>query len=278
MSSSDTEVIGKPVKDMYGASMGRVVGTITDIDGSIQTVGVDCGPGGLRQVPFDQLVVQGSVVIFVPKWRLESQRLLREKGLTLRRLEALSAIVSENDEMREDASVINDKYRAKLEAFEGAEREIQGQLEGRLGELGEQMALVKTMAFDARVQFKSNEIPEHVFESVRTNTSSMIEHITHETAEISSVQRRIADLGMRARQALEEPERRLQDSAVTYLGARAEAKLPEAPTQAPIPEPPEHAPAPRAAAPFEGAPEGAQDGQGGQPAAAPEWLARMQAQ
>jgi hypothetical protein len=86
MSNDETEIIGKKVKDMYGTHLGKVVGTITDIDGSIQTVGIDCGSEGLRQIPFDQLVVQNDVVIFIPKWRLDSQRLLREKGLTLRRL------------------------------------------------------------------------------------------------------------------------------------------------------------------------------------------------
>jgi hypothetical protein len=43
MPQDDIEIIGKNVKDMYGTFMGKVIGTITDIDGSIQTVGVDCG-------------------------------------------------------------------------------------------------------------------------------------------------------------------------------------------------------------------------------------------
>ena len=101
MSNDEIQIIGKKVKDMYGTLVGKVVGTISDIDGSIQTVGIDCGAEGLKQIEFEQLVVQGEVVIFIPKWRLESQRLLREKSLTLRRLKALIEIVSENDEMKE---------------------------------------------------------------------------------------------------------------------------------------------------------------------------------
>jgi hypothetical protein len=86
MTQDDIEIIGKNVKDMYGTFMGKVAGTITDIDGSIQSVGVDCGSQGLQQIQYEQLVVQGDVVIFIPKWRLDSQRLIREKQLTLRRL------------------------------------------------------------------------------------------------------------------------------------------------------------------------------------------------
>ncbi|MDC4230766.1 MAG: hypothetical protein M8319_00345, partial [Nitrosopumilus sp.] len=94
MTNDAIDIIGKNVKDMYGTFMGKVVGTITDIDGSIQTIGVDCGSQGLQQIQFEQLVVQNDIVIFIPKWRLDSQRLIREKQLTLRRLKALMDIVS----------------------------------------------------------------------------------------------------------------------------------------------------------------------------------------
>ena len=107
MPQDDIEIIGKNVKDMYGTFMGKVIGTITDIDGSIQTVGVDCGSQGLQQIQFEQLVVQGDVVIFIPKWRLDSQRLIREKQLTLRRLKALIDIVS--DAVQEDDSIFLSK-------------------------------------------------------------------------------------------------------------------------------------------------------------------------
>ena len=113
MTNDDIEIIGKHVKDMYGTFMGKVVGTLTEIDGSIQSVGIDCGSQGLQQIQYEQLVVQGETVIFIPKWRLDSQRLIREKQLTLRRLGALMDIVSENDDMKADAKIIHEKYKSK---------------------------------------------------------------------------------------------------------------------------------------------------------------------
>src|SRR3989338_10528681 len=193
MNKDEIEIIGKKVKDMYGTHMGKVIGTITDIDGSIQTVGIDCGLEGLRQVPFEQLVVQGEVVIFIPKWRLDSQRFLREKGLTLRRLKALIDIVSENDDMRDDAEIIHEKYKSKLASLDEAEQQIKTKLEARLTELDEQLKSAKMLLFDAKVQYKSNEISDNTFETVKACSAELIEHVTHETAEISNVKRRIAD-------------------------------------------------------------------------------------
>jgi hypothetical protein len=235
MSNDETEIIGKKVKDMYGTYIGKVVGTITDIDGSIQTVGIDCGSEGLRQIPFDQLVVQNDVVIFIPKWRLDSQRLLREKGLTLRRLKALIDLVSENDDMKESAEMLHEKYKSKLSTLDESENEIKAQLDARAAELDEQMKSVKMLIFDGKMQYKSNEISESTFESVKTQTTDLIEHITHEQAEISNVQRRLEDLSMEV-QTTEAPREQLQEEAVSYLGTQSEievqTKLPEVPEQA----------------------------------------------
>ena len=256
MTNDDIEIIGKNVKDMYGTFMGKVVGTITDIDGSIQSVGIDCGSQGLQQIQYEQLVVQGEVVIFIPKWRLDSQRLIREKQLTLRRLKALIDIVSENDDMKADAEIIHEKYKSKLASLDETEREIKATLEARLTELDEQMKSAKMLSFDAKVQYKSNEISDATFETVKSCTTEVIEHVTHETAEIANVKSRIADLELEVQQITAPPTPDIQESAVSYLETSepqqiVQTILPEVPVESvaispepieapstPIPEPP----------------------------------------
>ena len=239
MTQDDIDIIGKNVKDMYGTFMGKVIGTITDIDGSIQTVGVDCGSQGLQQFQFEQLVVQDDVVIFIPKWRLDSQRLIREKQLTLRRLKALIDIVSDEEDMKIDAEIIHEKYKSKLVSLEETEKQIKAKLEERLTELDEQLKSAKMLVFDAKLQHKSDEISAATFEIVKTCANQLIEHITHETAEISNVQKRISDLNVEAQNATLPPQQKLQDSAVTYLDNSEQPQnvqtiLPEAPINEPI--------------------------------------------
>lgn len=217
MNKDEVEIIGKQVQDMYGTQMGTVIGTITDIDGTIQTVGIDCGLQGLKQIPFEQLVVQGEVVIYIPKWRLDAQRFLREKGLTIRRLKALIDIVSENDEMKEDAEIIHEKYKSKLLTLEEAEKQISSALSSRLEELGAQLKTVKTLLFDAKVQFKSNEISDTKYELIRTHTGKIIQHIDHEKAEILKIQRRITDMALDGIGSDVNQQEQIQTSAVSYL-------------------------------------------------------------
>jgi len=261
MTNDDIDIIGKNVKDMYGTFMGKVVGTITDIDGSIQSIGIDCGSQGLQQIQFEQIVVQNDVVIFIPKWRLDSQRLIREKQLTLRRLKALIDIVSENDDMKADAEIIHEKYKSKLVSLDETESEIKVKLDERLTDLEEEMKSAKMLLFDAKVQSKSNEISNTTFDSVKSCTNEIIERVSHETAEIANVKSRIADLELEVQEiATSQPN--VQESAVSYLETPEsqqviQAILPVAPTESivqtsepikvealPIPESPTHAEVP----------------------------------
>ena len=217
MAKDEVAIIGKPVRDMYGTDIGKIIGTVTDIDGSIQTVGVECGSEGLRKIPFGQFVLQGDVVIHIPNWRLEAQKVLREKGLTLRRIKALMTIVSENDEMKSDAELIHETYKSKLMSLDDAETEIKTQLLTRLDELDDQAKTAKIILFDGRVQFKSEEISELTFESIQKHCNSLLERLSHEKNEVKNVQRRLDDLSVECIEVIKTPKDMIQESAISYL-------------------------------------------------------------
>ena len=211
------DIVGREVKDMYGTLVGKVLGTLTDIDGSIQTVGVDCGSEGLKQIQYEQLVLQEDIVIYIPKWRLQAQKFLREKGLTIRRINALEDIVSENGEMRDDADVIQNKYKSKLVTLDQIESKIKSEFLVRLGEIEDQEKVVKEILFDAKVQIKSEEISESTFGTIQMHANNILERFSHEKAEISKVQNRIDDLSLEHSESIENPKQYIQQSAMTYL-------------------------------------------------------------
>ena len=217
MTKNEAVIIGRQVKDMYGTLVGKVLGTITDIDGSVQTVGVDCGSEGLKQIQYEQLVLQEDVVIYIPKWRLQAQKFLREKGLTIRRIDALEDIVSENGEMKDDAEVIHNKYKSKLVSLDQIESKIKTELLVRSGEIEDQEKVVKEILFDAKVQIKSEEITESTFGIIQMHANNILERFSHEKAEIGKVQNRIDDLSLEHSESIENPKQYIQQSAMTYL-------------------------------------------------------------
>jgi len=192
MSELKLEFVGKQVKDMYGTFMGKVVGIITDTDGSIESVGVDCGSAGLKQLPYEQLLVQGDYVIFIPRWRLDAQKLLRQKNLTLQRIRGLQDIVAENDLMKDDAELVYLKYEKRLHDLVENEKSVNEELQARLNELDTENRNIKTVLFDAKLQFRSNEITEDAYQQISTHTNELIERISIEKSEINSVKMKLA--------------------------------------------------------------------------------------
>ncbi|HVX02943.1 MAG TPA: CdvA-like protein [Nitrososphaera sp.] len=194
MSEEKLAFVGKQVKDIYGTFIGKVVGIITEIDGEIESVGVDCGSSGIKQLPYEQLVVQGDFVFFIPKWRLEAQKLIRQKALTLKRIKALHEIVAENDGMKEDAELVSIKYEKKLNELGEAEKAVGDKLTVRLAELDAEAKQVKAVLFDAKLQFRSNEMKEETYQQVKVNTDELVEHINNERTEIGNVKAKLSGL------------------------------------------------------------------------------------
>ncbi|MDQ4100852.1 MAG: CdvA-like protein [Thermoproteota archaeon] len=191
MSEEKLGFVGKQVKDIYGTYIGRAVGIITQNDGEIEAVGVDCGLGGLKQLPYEQLVIQGEYVFFIPRWRLEAQRLLRQKSLTLKRIKALQDILSENDSMKEDAELVYIKYEKKLHELDETAKHVNDKLNARLAELDLEVKNIKSVLFDAKLQFRSNEMKEETYQQVKVQTDELIEHINNERAEINNVKEKL---------------------------------------------------------------------------------------
>lgn len=187
MSELKLEFVSKKVKDMYGTFIGKVVGIITDIEGSIESVSVDCGSSGVKNLPYEQLLVQGDYVIFIPRWRLDAQKLLREKSLTLKRIKALQEIVADNDSMKDDAELIYLKYEKRLDDLGESTKEIVERLHQRISEIDMESKRIKSVLFDAKLQYKSNEITEDIYQQITMHTNELIEHVNLEKTEINNI-------------------------------------------------------------------------------------------
>ena len=237
MTNDNASIVGKPVKDMYGTSFGTVLGILTHIDGSIQTVGVDCGSEGFKQIPYEQFVLQGDVVIYIPGWRIDAQKILREKRLTIKRLKALTDIMSEHGEAKSDADLIHDTYKTKLMELDESESKVKDELESRLDELDNQEKAVKVILFDAKVQHRSDEISDTASESIQMHCNNLLERLSHERIEVNNVQRRIEEMSLESMELIQPKEEMVQESAITYLDSSGnsitgqEYVLPKPPTE-----------------------------------------------
>ncbi len=187
MSELKLEFVSKKVKDMYGTFIGKAIGINTDIEGSIESISVDCGSSGTKSLPYEQLLIQGDYVIFIPRWRLDAQKLLREKALTLKRIRGLQEIVNDNDDMKEDAELAYLKYEKRLDDLGENTKEIVERLHQRISELDVEGKRIKVVLFDAKLQYKSNEITEDVYQQINLHTNELFDRINLEKTEIKNI-------------------------------------------------------------------------------------------
>ena len=61
--------------------------------------------------------------------------------------------------------------------------------------------------FDAKVQFKSDEISDSVFETIQKHCNNLLERLSHERVEVINVQRRIEELSMKSIELTQQKKR-----------------------------------------------------------------------
>jgi hypothetical protein len=116
---------------------------------------------------------------------------LRQKSLTLKRIKALQDILSENDSMKEDAELVYIKYDKKLHELDETGKQVNDKLNARLAELELEVKNIKALLFDAKLQFRSNEMKEETYQQIKVQTDELIEHINNERAEIGNVKEKL---------------------------------------------------------------------------------------
>jgi hypothetical protein len=126
-------------------------------------------------------------------------------------------IMSENDSTKSDADLIHDTYKTKLMELDEAESKVKDELSIRLEELDNQEKAVKVILFDAKVQFKSDEVSDSTFESVQRQCNNLLERLSHERVEVTNVQRRIEEMSLECMELTQPKEEMVQESAVSYL-------------------------------------------------------------
>ena len=244
MTENDLTIMGKKVTDMYGSHVGKVIGTTTDVDGTVISVGVDCGYRGLLEVPYEHLVVQEDAVIYIPQWRLDSQKILRMKGLIIRRLRALRAILADSDHAEEEYESVQQEYEDRLATIRESEDSIKDMFDKRLTELANQTKVAKKLLFDATIQYKSSEIHETDFKVVKSTTGTILERIDYEVSEIKNMQRRLGDLATEEAQILAENAPQPEPTTEQVQTQVEETAQPEQPVEEPLAAPVESPPEP----------------------------------
>jgi len=82
-------------------------------------------------------------------------------------------------------------YEKRLVDLQSNEQDVKTTLNSRLQELDLQSTTIKTIIFDAKLQYRSNDIVEETYQQINTNSIELLDRIKLEKDEINSFLSRI---------------------------------------------------------------------------------------
>jgi hypothetical protein len=94
--------------------------------------------------------------------------------------------------MKDDAELVYIKYEKRLHDIEENEKFVNEKLQTRLNELETESKSIKAVLFDAKLQYRSNEVTEEIYQQISIYTNELLEHINLERAEINNVKTRLS--------------------------------------------------------------------------------------
>jgi hypothetical protein len=71
-------------------------------------------------------------------------------------------------------------------------KEISERLHQRISELDTESKRIKSVLFDAKLQYKSNEIAEDIYQQINLHTNELLDHIHLEKTEIKNIMNKLA--------------------------------------------------------------------------------------
>lgn len=176
-SSEAVGFLGKPVEDLYGRSVGVVVGFSLKTNGDVESVGLDRGSGSFAEVKSSRLILHEQALVVLPMWKADVARITGETAVLRKRISALRELERQSKEDGAAPAAQYEQLRAQYEARvlkteESTEKLLQ-ELKGRAEEVDQQDEAVSRFLVNVNIQFMSGEISEASYGVVNERCAAM---------------------------------------------------------------------------------------------------------
>ena len=155
--------MGKRVRDVYGRYVGFVVGLTKDPFGDLRSIGVDSGERGLLEFPGQCVNAEGDSLVFLPGWKVDSDRFKRETVLVNNRLQAVEDLIKEGAITQEEYHEFQKVYQGYKAKLDEVKKVLDEKIKRRLQDLDRESKDIKKLTTNVKVQFKSGEIDAESF-------------------------------------------------------------------------------------------------------------------
>ncbi len=165
------------MEDLYGRSVGVVVGFSLKTNGDVEAVGLDQGSGSFAEVKASRLLLHEQSLIVIPTWKADVTRIAGETGVLRKRVSALRELERDSGEGGAASSAqyeqLRVQYEARIAKTEESSEKLLQEMRARLEEIDRQDEAVAKFLVNVNIQFRSGEVSEASFGAISDHCAAM---------------------------------------------------------------------------------------------------------
>ncbi len=152
--------LGRPVVDIYGRSLGRVIGIERNAFGELEGVQVEAAGGHIVSAKARQLALTPKIITLTPDWKLEAVDIISELSLLRKRISALESLKDTKEIEGEIYTELLDSQKAGYYDKVKTAEALSGSMKHRLSEVAGQISSLTRYLVNAKLDHKSGELDE----------------------------------------------------------------------------------------------------------------------
>ncbi len=154
-------LLGREIMDIYGRTLGRVIGVNRNQYGEMEGLEVESPGGNMIDLPAKTIMLTPKTVTATPEWKVEAHELTLEITTVKKRMVALESLRSQQDNV--DREVYEELLDAQRSAYLSLIKQVEGlvvTVKGKLEKTNSKVTSLTRHLVNAKLDHQSGELDE----------------------------------------------------------------------------------------------------------------------
>ena len=187
-------LLGKSISDVYGRSLGRIIGVNRNQFGEMEGLEVESSGGNVIDIPSKSIMLTPKMVTATPEWKVDAHELTGEIATVKRRIVALEGLRDKGDVDREIYEELLEAQRSGYLSKVKQTEALVGALRAKLERTNNQLTSLTKHLVNAKLDYQSGEIDEASMKLAVGSIEPSLKPLIAEKNDLSSTLKTLEDL------------------------------------------------------------------------------------
>ena len=187
-------LLGKSISDVYGRSLGRIIGVNRNQFGEMEGLEVESPGGNVIDIPSKSIMLTPKMVTATPEWKVDAHELTGEIATVKRRIVALEGLRDKGDVDREIYEELLEAQRSGYLSKVKQTEALVGALRAKLERTNNQLTSLTKHLVNAKLDYQSGEIDEASMKLAVGSIEPSLRPLIAEKNDLSSTLKTLEDL------------------------------------------------------------------------------------